>query len=62
MLLYRDEVYRVVGAAMEVYNVLGSGFLEAVYHEALELELALRRIPFESRDGRRSGSSTRARS
>ena len=43
----KDEVYAVVGAAMEVYNVLGHGFLEAVYQEAMELELTERRIPFE---------------
>jgi len=29
-LLYKQEVYSIVGAAMEVYNELGSGFLEAV--------------------------------
>ena len=47
-LLLKDEVYAVVGAAMAVYNELGSGFLEAVYHEALEIELTQRQIPFQS--------------
>lgn len=45
-LLYKVEVYNIVGAAMEVYNQLGNGFLEAVYQEALALELQLRDIPF----------------
>ena len=47
-LLYKEEAYAIVGEAMEVYNTLGSGFLEAVYQEALEIELAERSIPFES--------------
>ena len=47
-LLYKDEVYQIIGAAMEVHKVLGSGFLEAVYQEALEIEFTLRGIPFES--------------
>jgi len=33
---------------MEVYNSMGSGFLEAVYQECLEYELADRNIPFDS--------------
>ena len=37
-LLYFDEVYAIVGAAIEVHTVLGSGFLEAIYQEALERE------------------------
>ncbi len=45
-LVFKDEVYAIVGAAMEVSNVLGSGFLEAVYHEALEIEMRERKIPF----------------
>ena len=44
-LILKDEVYQIVGAAMEVSNELGCGFLEAVYQEALEIELGERRIP-----------------
>ena len=47
-LLFKDEVYAIVGAAMEVHTVLGPGFLEAVYHEAMEIEASLRGLPFES--------------
>ncbi|MCE1224960.1 MAG: GxxExxY protein [Geobacteraceae bacterium] len=44
-LIYREEVFQIIGAAIEVHKVLGSGFLEAVYQEALEYELSLRKIP-----------------
>ncbi len=35
-LILKDEVYQIVGAALEVYWQLGRGFLEPVYQEALE--------------------------
>ena len=44
-LLYEDETFNIIGSAMTVHNELGSGFLEAVYQEALEHEFALNNIP-----------------
>ena len=41
---YRDLVYRIIGAAMEVHGELGYGLLEPVYQEALSRELSIRHI------------------
>jgi len=42
----KDEAYAIIGACFEVYNEIGSGFLEAVYQECLALEFTERNIPF----------------
>jgi GxxExxY protein len=41
-----DLAHRVIGAAIEVHRLLGPGFLESVYEEALCVELGLRHIRF----------------
>jgi GxxExxY protein len=47
-LLFKEEVYGIVAPAIEVHRELGNGFAEAIYQEAMQVELATRQIPFES--------------
>lgn len=44
--LFAKESYRIIGACFEVYNQMGSGFLEAVYQECLAIEFETQGIPF----------------
>ena len=46
-LLFGDDTYTIIGICMMVHSSLGPGFLEAVYQEVLESELARRSIPHE---------------
>lgn len=49
-ILFKEESYKIIGAAMEVHKTLGNGFLEAVYHEALAKEFELQALPFEQEE------------
>ena len=44
---YKDTVYKIIGAAMEVHSEMNWGLLEPVYNEALHLELLDNNIPNE---------------
>lgn len=43
---YSDEVLAIIKVATEVHHVLGSGFLEAAYQEAMEIEADFMDVPF----------------
>jgi GxxExxY protein len=45
-LLFREEVFQIVGCAIEVLNTLGHGLVEKPYENALLVEFRLRKIPF----------------
>lgn len=47
-LIQKEKVYAIVGAAIEVHRNLGPGFLEAIYQEAMEIELSAKGIPFDA--------------
>ena len=46
-LLYKDEAYKIIGCCMEVHKVLGKGFNEVVYGDALEIEFTSQNIPYK---------------
>ena len=45
-LLFKDEVFQIVGCAIEVLNTLGHGLVEKPYENALVVEFTLQKIPF----------------
>ena len=47
--MFKEEGYRLMGAAFEVYNELGYGLSEEIYQQSLEIEMSLRGIPFQSK-------------
>lgn len=47
--IYKDEGYKLMGAAFEVYNEQGFGMAEEIYQESLEIELAMRGIAFQTK-------------
>src|SRR5215469_4980626 len=47
--IYKDEGYKFMAAAFEVYNDRGHGLAEEIYQECLEIELELRGVSFRSK-------------
>lgn len=47
-IVLKSESYAIMGACFEVYNDKGCGFLEPVYQECMEIELALRCVTFQA--------------
>lgn len=46
-ILFKNESYKIIGICMEVHKLLGKGFLEIVYKDALEYQFAINNIPYE---------------
>ncbi|MFA5336913.1 MAG: GxxExxY protein [Candidatus Omnitrophota bacterium] len=46
-LLYKELSYKIVGCFYNIYNELGPGFKESVYHGALVIELNIQGILYE---------------
>ena len=46
-MIYQKESFDIIGAAMKVHSIMGPGFTEKVYQDALALEFRERNIPFQ---------------
>jgi GxxExxY protein len=46
-LIYKEECYKIIGLCMEIHRILGKGFSEIIYKDALELELKNSGIGYE---------------
>ncbi len=44
--LLKDETYKIIGLCMEVHKILGPGFAEIVYKDALEIEFKINNVPY----------------
>jgi GxxExxY protein len=44
-LIFEQETFKIIGAAMTVHKALGAGFLESIYHEAFERNFFLNKLP-----------------
>jgi len=45
-LLAKEEVFQIVGCAIEVLNALGHGLVEKPYENGLAVEFGLQNVPF----------------
>lgn len=46
-LIYKEDVFEIVGMCMEIHRILGRGFNEVVYKDAMQHEFKLRNKFFE---------------
>ena len=46
-IIYKNESYYIIGLCMDIHNELGKGFNEAVYSDALEIELKANGVPYQ---------------
>ncbi len=46
-LIYKSEAYQIIGICMEIHKIIGRGFLEIVYKDAMEYEFRKRKINYE---------------
>lgn len=47
--LFKEESYKIIGACFEVHKILGHGFKEVIYKDALEMELARLEVPLQEK-------------
>lgn len=47
----KDETYQIIGLCMDIHKILGKGFNEIIYKEALQYEFSQKGIPFEREKG-----------